>query len=649
MKRLLTLSLFALMCLFVTAQTTISFKGQDDDGQQVQLDRVVITNHSKGWQQTLYWPETSLTLKNGTDIDNIAGTNDNSPLRLSQNNPNPFNGSTHVNLTLADAGEVTMEITDMNGRTVVGANNYSPLQTGTHQFLLNLANAGTYILTARQNKKATSIKMVCNEGRGADKIEYQGIVGANNYSPLHGDQMEYVGYAIINGIEVESQHIMKTQVIEQTLTLQFTKRHFVTPSEKNAIRTSSKGKSGNAKPADDTEGFRVALSLSPFSLNQFEQGYSFVIGDSVATTPEQLQSIYRSLGSTEMYVRIATKRHKTAENTTDGEPDENANVHTFDQGMRLCRIAASLNIPINPEIMCAYTYMDMDRVQPPRFDEYPEIYALQNGKDWSELSLDEVCAVLEAYGEFVADSILATGCTVNNWNLGNEANFGFAGIGMGVETAIDAKLGKASAMKRYMASIFSTWWLKKHVWNYNVEEFKAVKAGILKAYAKAGIDASKVKFSTHIATVVFTPRTSASYFQYMKKHGYAMETAGISYYPSTPAMSFNKKKLLTKTITKINKKCGTPVFIGEFSYPSGKMEGPFAGWNKKLKGYEKDQQGQANIYRDVMNWGKTHGMAGIRYWAPDYEGWYAMSMFEFSNKVGKAKTILKTHKEIVGD
>jgi len=393
----------------------------------------------------------------------------------------------------------------------------------------------------------------------------------------------------------------------------------------------------------------VALSLSPFSLNQFDDGYTFVIGDSIATTPEQLQSIYRSLGSTEMYVRIATKRHKTAENTTDGEPDENANVHTFDQGMRLCRIAASLNIPINPEIMCAYTYMDMDRVQPPRFEEYPEIYALQNGKEWSELSLDEVCAVLEAYGEFVADSILATGCTVNNWNLGNEANFGFAGIGMGVETAIDAKLGKASAMKRYMASMFSTWWLKKHVWNYNVKEFAAVKAGILKAYAKAGIDASKVKFSTHIATVVFTPRTSASYFRYMKKHGYAMETAGISYYPSAPAMAFNKKKLLTKTITKINKKCGTPVFIGEFSYPSGKMEGPFAGWNKKLKGYEKDQQGQANIYRDVMNWGKTHGMAGIRYWAPDYEGWYSMSMFEFSNKKGTAKTILKSHKEIVGN
>ena len=52
----------------------------------------------------------------------------------------------------------------------------------------------------------------------------------------------------------------------------------------------------------------------------------------------------------------------------------------------------------------------------------------------------------------------------------------------------------------------------------------------------------------------------------------------------------------------------------------------------------------------MIDWGKDHGLAGIRYWAPDYEGeWYSMSMFEFSDKVGTAKTILKNHKEIVED
>lgn len=636
MKRIFTLSLLLLMCFYAGAQS-LTFTGRDADKRYAQLNRVVVTNHSQGWQETLYWPDTTLSIENATEPDILV---------LSQNNPNPFNITTEVNLGVAEAGDMTLVIADMNGN-IVETHSSASLQAGTHNYRITLAKPGMYVLAARLNGHETSIKMMCNEGGGNNQIEYTGIVGAYDRASLQiGDRMEYIGYIIVDGVERETRHVSQTLGNSQTVVLQLAK----TDEGNDALQAAKKNEKGNkAVSTEDQEGFRVALSLSPFSLNQFEQGYSFVIGDSIATTPEELQSIYRSLGSTEMYVRIATKRHVTAENTTDGEPDENANVHTFDQGIRLCQIAAALNIPINPEIMCAYTYMDMDRVQKPRFEEYSEIYALQNGKEWSELSLDEICVVLEAYGEFVADAILATGCTVNNWNLGNEANFGFAGVGMGTETAVDAKLGKASAMKRYMASVFSTWWLKKHVWAYNVKEFAAIKSGILKAYEKRNLDASHVKFSTHIATVVFTVRCSASYFQYMAKHGYAVETAGISYYPSAPAMSFNKKKLLTKTITRINKKCGVPVFIGEFSYPSGKMDGPFASWNKKLKGYEKDQQGQANIYRDVIAWGKTHGMAGIRYWAPDYEGWYSMSMFNFSNKKGTAKTILKSHKEIVGN
>ena len=460
---------------------------------------------------------------------------------MSQNTPNPFNGTTDVYLTTAEAGMVTMEIADINGRTIVGANNYSP-QPGVHQFRITLATSGTYVLTARQNGQTSSIKMICNGGGNGNSIEYVGGI-------------------------VKTTHALSPQ----------------TSQENSHITTSGTGSNGAAyfaqmveseendeagekkKPvvAENNEPFRVALSLSPFSLNQFEQGYSFNVNGRTASTPEELQQIYRELGSTEMYVRIATKRHVTAENTVDGVEDENANVHTFDQAIRLCQIAAELDIPINPEIMCAYTYMDMMNSQGPRFQEYPEIYALQQGKDWSELTLDEICTVLEAYGAFVAESILNTGCTVNNWNLGNEANFCFAGIGIGAKTAVNPKLAKASNLKRYLAPAFSIWWLKKHVWQYDAPAYAAVKRGVLSAYAKLGISDSLVKFSTHVATVVFPAKCSVKFFNYMKDHGYEMD------------------------------------------------------------------------------------VAGIRYWAPDYEGWYAMSMFEFSNKVGTAKTILQNHKDLI--
>lgn len=545
-------------------------------------------------------------------------------LYLPQNKPNPFNGSTDLYLAVVDEAEVSIVAADVFGH--IEAQYAASLEPGVHRLHVTLRGKGTHVLGVHQNGKSQSIILLCNEGGAADRIEYAEFV----------EPIDLALYEELLNADKDEDFVAY-----------------------GAIKTA---KHNAAAYAGD---FRVALSLSPFTLNQFEAGYTFKVGDKTATTPAELQQIYRDLGSTEMYVRLATKRHKTykadgtLDNTTDGKPDENANVHTFDQVMQTCRIAASLNIPINPEVMCAYIYMDMDGTQAPRFykSDYPELYAsnptwasiLKNGDaKWEELSLDDICTVLEIYGEFVADSILATGAMVNDWNLGNEANFGFAGIGIGVPNSFDQTLASAGPLKRYMSSLFSLWWLKKHVWCYNAKQYAAVRRGILKAYTKAGKDTSAVRFSTHIATVTSTPRATASFFKYMAEHGYAVDVAGISYYPSAPAMSFNKKKMLTKTITRINKKCGLPVFIGEFSYPSQEMVGPFAGWNKQLGSYQKNQQGQADIYRDVIAWGKDHGMAGIRYWAPDYEGeWYPMSMFTFENKVGTAKTILLNHKEIV--
>jgi hypothetical protein len=629
MKRLFAFALLSAVC-FCTIAQTVTFTGRDTEGRYVKLDRVIVTNLTTGWQTTLFWPDTTLKMEN---INYGTLLSEKSALTLSQNNPNPFNGSTEVELTTANSGVVTLVIADMNGR-VVETMSTASLQAGTYQFRITLEHNGIYVMSAQQNGLSSSIKMVCNEGGGVNRVELKSGYAETRQGTSHArtnDQIEFTGYAILDDVEVKTTPIRENVNKSQTITLPFARVYKGT-------------KTVSEKKSDE---FRVALSLSPFSLNQFEKGYSFEIGDRTASTPEELQQIYRELGSTEMYVRIATKRHVTAEDVTDGEPDENANVHTFDQGIRLCQIAAELNIPINPEIMCAYTYMDMDKQQAPRFDEYPEFNYLMNGKKWEELTLDEICTVLEAYGEFVAEAILGTGCTVNNWNLGNEANFGFAGISMGLETAVDPKLAKAGTLKKYTAPVFARGWLKKHVWKHNAKAYAAVKNGILNAYAKLGIDASNVKFSTHIATVVFPAGCSAKFFNFMKENGYEMETAGISYYPSAPSMSLNKKSLLKKTVKKINKKCGLPVFIGEFSYPSGKMDGPFAGWNKKVKGYKHDQQGQANIYADVVKWGKANGMAGIRYWAPDYEGWFAMSMFEFSNQKGTAKTILTTHKDIL--
>ena len=235
MRKILCFIAIALMGVAAFAQTvTLTFTGRDAADHYVQLNRVSITNLTKGWQETIYWPDTTLTMQNGTGIDESVA---NGGFALSQNNPNPFTGTTDVNLTVADAGAVTLEIVDGNGK-IVETRHGTSLQPGTNQFRVSLSSAGTYVMTARQNGKTSSIKMVCHDGGNANGIDYLGMVQTITYvlksttnNPFtFGDQMEYVGYATINGTEMESQRITQAQGTSQTFVLQFDATQLYAPS-----------------------------------------------------------------------------------------------------------------------------------------------------------------------------------------------------------------------------------------------------------------------------------------------------------------------------------------------------------------------------------------------------------------------------------
>lgn len=226
------------MLLFaaVSAQTvTLRFTGRDASNQYVPLNRVVVSNLTRGWQDTLFWPDTVLVMTDQTGIEDVE-TFPETSLRLSQNNPNPFDGTTYVNLNVTETGEVSLVMTDITGR-IVSANHYSPLQPGIHEIRITLSSAGIFFLTARQNGQSSSVKMV-NGGNGSgDAIAFTGTVGANHYSSLlqpknatkgftnntfvAGDQMQYVGFITLNGAEEESGQMIQTQDSTQTIVLSF--------------------------------------------------------------------------------------------------------------------------------------------------------------------------------------------------------------------------------------------------------------------------------------------------------------------------------------------------------------------------------------------------------------------------------------------
>ena len=226
MKRFFLSMLLVLagMALFPQVNITVTFTAQDVDSNYVQLNRVSITNLTKNWQETIYWPDTTLTMYFDVGIEDDYM--ENRGLTLSQSNPNPCDGTTEFDLAVPEENPVHLEIADMRG--IVETFQATSLSRGLHHFRVTLPSAGTYVMTARQNGKTSSIKMVSSRGGGSVGIDYLGegqaichLTKSVTINPYNSnDRMLYVGYADICGAEVESEHI-ETQLFYPNFTLNF--------------------------------------------------------------------------------------------------------------------------------------------------------------------------------------------------------------------------------------------------------------------------------------------------------------------------------------------------------------------------------------------------------------------------------------------
>ena len=72
MKKILLSIILLALCVSVFAQTaTLTFTGRDATDRWVRLHHVVITNQTQNWSETMAWPDTVLTIENGTSIYDI--------------------------------------------------------------------------------------------------------------------------------------------------------------------------------------------------------------------------------------------------------------------------------------------------------------------------------------------------------------------------------------------------------------------------------------------------------------------------------------------------------------------------------------------------------------------------------------------------
>lgn len=373
---------------------------------------------------------------------------------------------------------------------------------------------------------------------------------------------------------------------------------------------------------------RVSVSVSPFAETILKTGTRFTDGTTTATNTLELQQLFVRHGANEVYARINTRQQ-----FLQGGGD-----HSVNRGLERARMAAALHLPVNPELGLFASYGDI-RCQPaPDFTDY----AIALPAPWHDLTLDQMLVALRAYGAAVAKQIADTKATVRIWDLGNEVEFGVAGVAVkpmpgGCDASagatqdykapnrVDPAIGSMSALElAQMIPSRRIAWLREHLWPYEAKMFAAVAAGIRSVDANA-------RFSTHVSGIASTqPEFAAAFFKAMKDGGFYVDEAGASFYPTSSANPPNRLQAFKDMVLAVKAAINRPVFVAEFGYPAAQMNGVFS-WNAAVPGFPQTADGQAAFVRDLVSWGRKEGvLSGIRPWAPELSapGWAPMSLFQ---------------------
>lgn len=163
------------------------------------------------------------------------------------------------------------------------------------------------------------------------------------------------------------------------------------------------------------------------------------------------------------------------------------------------------------------------------------------------------------------------------------------------------------------------------------------------------------KFIFHIPHAA--PADALNYFDEMiNTYGLACDYLSTSFYPlQHGADAFNDYRGMVSDLYSAH---GKPFIISEWSYPDSELPAN-SFWidqgimdNVPVTGYMLTPQGQSNLVRDLLQWGKASSeVAGIFYWGPMFNledesagilyGWLWLSIFDINGDVKQAVNSLQ--------
>lgn len=387
-----------------------------------------------------------------------------------------------------------------------------------------------------------------------------------------------------------------------------------------------------------TTPFRVGMSISPFVDSQLAAGVKYKDASMTADTIAELTTLYKNHGATEVFARVATDVAYPTVGTN----------HSLTRGLERADTAIAAGLPLNVELGLWKHYGDFAGQPQPDFSEYP---AITLPGAWETLTLTQMTTILEQYGAIVAQEFEDAGVSVNMWDLGNEVDFGTAGVSVApipgsydaeqgpnwykAPNAVDPDIGTESVNSLLaMTEAARITWLETNLWPYEAQLLNAVREGILTVFPDA-------RFTTHISQSL-SANFAIAFYETMEDNGFPIDELGFSFYPSAFASSSDSLLVFQYAMKQVHDYFNKPLFLSEFAYPSGAMSGTYAGWGNQQKGYLLKPSGQSDLMRDLASWASALGFSGIRPWAPDLVyngyGWEPLGLFSATLSTNKTKS-----------
>ena len=247
-------------------------------------------------------------------------------------------------------------------------------------------------------------------------------------------------------------------------------------------------------------------------------------------------------------------------------------------------------------------------------DEWSDVNKQPAPAEWAGLTLEERAEAVRQYSTETAQHFIQQGITMDFYEIGNEIDFGVAGIFADTIHPRDPHS------------------LRQSTW---IDEAYLIKAAI----EGVRIADPEAKILLHIATG-WSPDFASAFFQAMTDLGVDYDFVGLSYYPS--AFGSPTAVQFCVTLDRLSAEVGKPIIIAETAYPAEPPTGGlFNDWRRSVYGYPLTPEGQAWWLKDFLEAMRgREDVLGVYIFSPSFwfsgELWGPFALFDSEGRARPA-------------